>query len=466
MTGDATLGTSAGPAGRVGTSLPALVAHVAADYRLGEVSHWSVLATGYEDCNIDLRAGAARVVIKVFAAVGRPDGIAARTAGLIDAVRAAGVRHPRLHADAAGSQVHAYDGHRLLVMDFAPGRTFYDLGRPPDQAELARVVEQAVRIHGCDAQPEPVFDSWAIANLVPLAGQVGDLLDARQRRLVDDAIAAMTEVGFWSLPVTLIHADLTAGNVLLGPDGELTVLDFALANRWPRLQELAVIAASLHARLPGNPAVAAGRGRAAVLGRRAYVAAHAAEEAPALPRPRRGGDGTARRAQPVAAGQPGAGDRPADRDRDRRPGRLRRLASALAILGDDPVGQLQDRVGYLHQRRVVGGEQRGHALGADDGTQQAHDLLAGFRVELAGRLVGEQQPRAGREGAGDGDALLLAAGQFARPVPGVVGQADQAEHHGSTRWSRALESTPEMRSGTPTFSAADSTGSRPNDWKM
>ena len=251
MTGDATLGTSAGPAGRVGTSLPALVAHVAAEYELGDVSDWSVLATGYEDCNIDLRTLLTRVVIKVFA-VGRPEGIAARTAALIDAVREAGVRHPRLHADAAGSQVHSYDGHRLLVMDFAPGRTFYDLGRPPDPAELARVIEQAVRIHACPAHPEPVFDSWAIANMVPLAGQVGDLLDARQRRLVDDAIAAMAEAGFWSLPVTLIHADLTAGNVLLGPDGELTVLDFALANRWPRLQELAVIAASLLHGSPGS----------------------------------------------------------------------------------------------------------------------------------------------------------------------------------------------------------------------
>jgi Ser/Thr protein kinase RdoA (MazF antagonist) len=249
MTGDAPLGTSAGPASRVSTSLPELVAHVAADYRLGDVGDWSVLATGYEDCNIDLRAGRTRVVIKVFA-VGRPAGIAARTAGIIAAVRQAGVRHPRLHADAAGGQVHEYDGHQLLVMDFAPGRTFYDLGRPPDQAELARVVEQAARIHSCGARPEPVFDSWAIANLVPLAGQVGDLLDARQRRLVDAAIAAMARVGFWSLPVTLIHADLTAGNVLLGPDGEITVLDFALANRWPRLQELAVIAASL---LHGSP---------------------------------------------------------------------------------------------------------------------------------------------------------------------------------------------------------------------
>ena len=249
MTGDVSLGTSAGPAGRVRTSLPGLVAHVAAEYRLGGVADWSVFATGYEDCNIDLRTSQARGVVKVFAA-GRPAAIARRTAGVIEAVREAGVRHPRLHADAAGEAVHSYDGHQLLVMDFAPGRTFYGLGRPPDQAELTRLVEQAARIHACQARPGRVFDSWAIANLAPLAGQVGDLLDASQRRLVDGAIASMAAAGFWSLPVTLIHADLTAGNVLLGPGGELTILDFALANRWPRLQELAVIAASL---MHGSP---------------------------------------------------------------------------------------------------------------------------------------------------------------------------------------------------------------------
>jgi Ser/Thr protein kinase RdoA (MazF antagonist) len=249
VTGDASLGTSAGPASRVSTSLPELVEHVAREYRLGDIGDWSVIATGYEDCNIDLRARQARVVVKVFAG-GRPAGIAERTAAIIADVTAAGVRHPRLHADADGRTVHAYDRHRLLVMDYAPGQTFYDLGRPPDEAELARVVEQAARIHGVDARPEPVFDSWAIANLVPLAGQVGDLLDPEQRRLVDGAVAELARVDFGSLPAALIHADLTAGNVLLGPDGEITVLDFALANRWPRLQELAVIAASL---LHGSP---------------------------------------------------------------------------------------------------------------------------------------------------------------------------------------------------------------------
>jgi hypothetical protein len=79
VTGDASPGTSAGPAGRVGTSLPELVDHVADAYRLGPVADWSVIATGYEDCNIDLRAARARVVVKVFAA-GRPAWIADRTA--------------------------------------------------------------------------------------------------------------------------------------------------------------------------------------------------------------------------------------------------------------------------------------------------------------------------------------------------------------------------------------------------
>ncbi|HTU76131.1 MAG TPA: phosphotransferase [Trebonia sp.] len=251
MTGDATLDASAGPASRVKTSLPELVRHVAADYRLGDVADWSVLDTGYEDCNLDVRARRGRVVVKVFAA-GRPATIPARTAGIIVRAQACGVRHPALHRDGEGGYVHSRDGHWLLVMDHAPGQTFYDLGRPPTGDELSLVIEQAARIHRIDAAPEPVFDPWAIANLIPLAGQVAHLLDDEQRALVDGAVAALDDVSWDELPHALIHADLTAGNVLLGPDGEITVLDFALANRWPRLQELAVVAASLMHGAPGT----------------------------------------------------------------------------------------------------------------------------------------------------------------------------------------------------------------------
>jgi len=219
------------------------------------VADWSVIDTGYEDCNIDLRAERGRVVVKVFAA-GRPASVPTRTASLIMAAQAAGVRHPALHHDRAGGHVHSHDGHFLLVMDHVPGRTFYDRTRPPNDSELLLVVEQAARIHSVGARPEPVFDSWAIDNLVPLARQVGHLLDGEQRRLVDRAVASVTATDWQALPEALIHADLTAGNVLVGPAGEITILDFALANRWPRLQELAVIAASL---LHGSPGTIAQR---------------------------------------------------------------------------------------------------------------------------------------------------------------------------------------------------------------
>jgi Ser/Thr protein kinase RdoA (MazF antagonist) len=235
---------TAAPSARVGTSLPHLVGHVAAEYQLGGVQDWHVLTTGYEDCDIDLRAGRTHLVVKVFTR--DRGGLAARTAGLIARAQAAGVRHPRLHRDRGGSLVHCYDGHQLIVMDFDPGRSFYDLGRAPTTDELTAIITQAARIHALDAHPEFVFDPWAITNLIPMAAAVGPgLADPQLRRLVGRAIREVRRIDRLALPDALIHADLTKGNVLLGLGGEVTVLDFAVANRFPRVQELAVIAANL-----------------------------------------------------------------------------------------------------------------------------------------------------------------------------------------------------------------------------
>ena len=56
--------------------------------------------------------------------------------------------------------------------------------------------------------------------------------------------------------------------------------------------------------------------------------------------------------------------------------------------------------------------------------QAVDDDAAGGAVEVAGRLVGQDDAHAGGEGAGDGDALLLAAGKLARIVPQPMAEAD------------------------------------------
>ena len=60
--------------------------------------------------------------------------------------------------------------------------------------------------------------------------------------------------------------------------------------------------------------------------------------------------------------------------------------------------------------------------------QQHEDLLAGPGVQRSGRLVGEDDLRAGHQRPGDGHALLLAAGELRRTVPGLIGEPDLVEH--------------------------------------
>ena len=56
----------------------------------------------------------------------------------------------------------------------------------------------------------------------------------------------------------------------------------------------------------------------------------------------------------------------------------------------------------------------GLAVLAVERLEQAEDFVAGLAVEIAGRLVAEQQRGIGDDGARDADALLFAAGERAR----------------------------------------------------
>ena len=64
--------------------------------------------------------------------------------------------------------------------------------------------------------------------------------------------------------------------------------------------------------------------------------------------------------------------------------------------------------------------------------QQIADGGAGALVEVAGRLVGEQQLRPVHERAGEGDALLLAARQLVRVVVQALAEADRRQRVAGT----------------------------------
>ena len=59
--------------------------------------------------------------------------------------------------------------------------------------------------------------------------------------------------------------------------------------------------------------------------------------------------------------------------------------------------------------------------------QQGEDHLGALGVEVAGGLVANQKDRVTRESAGDGDALLFAAGEFGGKVFELVAEANQTK---------------------------------------
>ena len=89
--------------------------------------------------------------------------------------------------------------------------------------------------------------------------------------------------------------------------------------------------------------------------------------------------------------------------------------------------EVQRPPGALGGVRIVRDHDDGLAVLAVERLQQVEDLVAGLAIEIAGRLVAEQQRRIGDDRARDADALLLAARELPRVVLRAVGQADDLQ---------------------------------------
>src|SRR5258705_2858394 len=118
-----------------------------------------------------------------------------------------------------------------------------------------------------------------------------------------------------------------------------------------------------------------------------------------------------------------------------------RDAAALdgAVVAHQSVAERNHARAVFGDVRLVRHEDDGDAALDVEALEDAHHLDARLRVEIAGRLVGEQQRRVVHQRPRDGDRLWLAAGELIRMVAKPV-----AEAYGLQRVGRAL---PPLRSG-------------------
>jgi Ser/Thr protein kinase RdoA (MazF antagonist) len=217
---------------------------VAEAYKLGDVANYRVIEVGYEDCNVKLDAGRGKFLVKIFAK-SRSGSEITRYSEILRVATDQGVRMPHLIRSAIGDVYKDETGLEMVLLQYIAGKTFYELSRAPSHEELDKVLEQAARINGLKLRPTPLFDSWSVQNLEGIYEKIHHTLDRADLQLVDEARRRFRSVPLPALPHAFVHGDITKANTILSNDGKVYIIDFAVANWYPRIQELAVIGANL-----------------------------------------------------------------------------------------------------------------------------------------------------------------------------------------------------------------------------
>lgn len=224
--------------------LTPVVEHICEAYSIGQLSSTHVVEVGYEDCNVVIETDQNKFVAKMFAKSRTPEEISRYTT-IMKKVVVAGVYHPELLVTNAGETIYEDSGITLVLMRFVDGKSFLELDRPPSTDERKAVLEQAAKVNGIDHEPSYLFDSWAIPNIHVMFEKVRQHIEPEDLPLVEQVIAAYDAIPVDKLPLSFVHGDFTKANVIKGKDDKIYILDFSVANRYPRIQELSVIVANL-----------------------------------------------------------------------------------------------------------------------------------------------------------------------------------------------------------------------------
>ncbi|MFZ2626177.1 MAG: phosphotransferase [Candidatus Moraniibacteriota bacterium] len=216
-------------------------------YKIGRPVDFSVIETGYEDCNVVIKTSKGKYLAKFFSKVRSQENIS-RYVSIIKKALEAGVNHPQLMKTNSGDVVYVdnqANGISLVLMEFIEGKNFIQLGRIPSADELGKIIEQASKINSIDYHPAYYFDSWALQNIQSMLERVEQFIQPDDLWLARLAIEPYMKIPIDKLPYCFVHGDLTKANVFRGDDGTIYILDFSVSNWYPRIQELAIITANL-----------------------------------------------------------------------------------------------------------------------------------------------------------------------------------------------------------------------------
>jgi Ser/Thr protein kinase RdoA (MazF antagonist) len=185
-------------------------------------------------------------LFKIFAAYRNHQDIE-RYLRVILEVLDAGIHHPKLfQSDDGYVYEKSFEGKpiSLIVMEYIPSQNLLDSGESLQESDIVFLAQQAALINKLPVSVEDYYDPWSITHVVNECNKTKHLLSQDHLRLVSPVIEEVQQkLHFSELPQAFVHGDLTKTNILKFQNN-LFIIDFSVANIYPRIQELAVLLAN------------------------------------------------------------------------------------------------------------------------------------------------------------------------------------------------------------------------------
>jgi Ser/Thr protein kinase RdoA (MazF antagonist) len=227
--------------------LTLILIQICKDFNLGSFYKFTVVTVGYEDLNIILYTSQGKFFVKIFSSF-RDEYECTQYVNIMEEAVNAGVAHPKLYLSKQGYLDKIgleNDKIFLCVMEYIQGENFQQLNKKPTYEEGKHIIREAARINSISLHPKPVYDSWAIPNFLKEYEDKNHVLSDEFNKLLLPLIPIYKSIDFENLPHCFIHGDIIATNIMLDKKGNINIIDFAVANYYPRIQEIAVLLCDL-----------------------------------------------------------------------------------------------------------------------------------------------------------------------------------------------------------------------------
>ncbi|MBU0898387.1 MAG: phosphotransferase [Nanoarchaeota archaeon] len=217
------------------------------DFGLGNFLSNRIVAVGYEDFNFVLETTKGKYFVKIFFNF-RTDNDCERYVKIMEKALEANVSFPKLFESEQG-HLHKIKVNstplRLCVMEYVDGKNYFELNQKPSSDEIKFLAHQAAIINSIELKPSFVYDSWAITSFLKQYEKEGEYLKPEDKKMIEPLKNEFKAMKIEQLPHCFVHGDIITTNVIKDKNNKLWIVDFAVANYYPRIQELAVMACNI-----------------------------------------------------------------------------------------------------------------------------------------------------------------------------------------------------------------------------